>query len=281
MSLEKRPLAIMMIALSTCVPASEKLPPAGAAGVTLEPSASLRGEPFSDGAWTLTTQKVIARVAVSVWNGRNYGAYGDPFLINAMKRGDVYSTALPTGPAKVQPRLIGRYVSRGESSGEDALVLGFDDEADVRSFERPSLPLFPASDDDSATHYDGPYLRVVVRGERAGRAATLDVELRGPSFSSTYCLTGKLDSSDGLKIDVRENDLTLVPLATTLDEVFGPQLPFDTIASADADGDGTVSEAELRQKPGPPESAWTSSCGVRTVYDVLRMRLTGLLFAQH
>lgn len=229
----KRAALSIGVVLAACVPASEKLPPRGAAGFQTVPSPATAGEPFttSDG-WTVRVDKLFiqASVAASPTN-RGYGT-SLPYLFDARKPARVFARALPAGPAKVNLALYGRYLDRSEGDYEDRVNrIDVDDATDARFNQLPD-----EGEDEGYT--PGPSVLLVLRGERNGRALSLDMAL---NVSSSGPLT--FDEAFGVSVDVREDELSTAELPIDVVRFFPT---FDDVAASDTDGDGRVTAVELR-----------------------------------
>ena len=235
-------LLALALAFAACVPASEALPPAGAAGYATEPTAAARGEPFvtSDG-WTVRIQELVFQASVGATplsrdNDDPYGAsYGGSELYrwNARDRVDVFTPGLRLGDWSVSVSLRGLYRYGGNDDHyEDRLVsYGVDEQLALR---------FRPVESGQRSYVEGPSFLVIARGEKAGRVVTLDVALSADvTFSSTSL------PYSGPRLTVREDRLTTAPLRVSAEVLFSSGLGFEAIASADADGDGRVDEAEL------------------------------------
>lgn len=234
---------VLALAVAACVPASEALPPAGAAGYTTEPSAAARGEPFvtSDG-WTVRIQELVFQASVGATplsrddiDDPYGGSYGGSELYrwNARDRVDLFTPGLRLGDWSVSVSLRGLYRYGGKDDNYDDRLVSYGiDEALAFRF-RPV-------ESGQRSYVEGPSFLVIARGEKAGRVVTLDVALSADvTFSSTSL------PYSGPRLAVREDSLTSAPLRVAGEVLFSSGLGFEAIASADADGDGRVDEAEL------------------------------------
>lgn len=217
-------------ACAACVPASEELPAAGAAGFETVPSAQTQGATFttSDG-WNVTIEKLVVQLSVSASPlSLGYGS-SEPYVFDAQKPARIFARALPVGPARVSATLYGRYIGYDEDDYFDRVErINVDDETNAR-FNR--LP-----DEGQDTPYTpGPSVVLTAKAERDGRVVTLDMALNVTTISR-----GPIDF--GSPVDVREDELAALELPINA-ETFFPA--FDDIADSDADGDGEVTAREL------------------------------------
>ena len=226
--------ALILLALGACVPASEKLPPRGAAGFDTVPSAATAGERFttSDG-WTVRIEKLVIQtsVAASLAN-RGYGT-SQPYVFDAQKPARVFARALPVGRSTVNLSLYGRYISqRGDDSDYFDRVdrINVDDETNER-FNR-----LPDEGQDSG-YTPGPSVILMLRAERDGRVLELAMALNVTSSGPRT-----FDEAFGVAVDVREDDLSTVELPIDAAHFFPT---FDDVAASDADDDGRVTATEL------------------------------------
>lgn len=215
---------------AACVPASEELPAAGAAGFDTVPSERTKGEPFTTGdGWTIRIERLFIQASVAASPaGRGYGS-SEPYVFDAQRPARIFARALPVGAATMNIALYGRYISDGDY--EDRVErINVDDETNAR-FER-----LPDEGQDSG-YTPGPSVLIALRAERDGRTVTLDLALNVTSTGPR-----SFDESFGIAVDVREDDLASVELPIDA-AVFFPV--FDDIAASDADGDGTITANEL------------------------------------
>ncbi|MBX3193370.1 MAG: hypothetical protein KF819_40685 [Labilithrix sp.] len=231
-------------AIAACVPASEELPPTGAAGFVTEPSPATRGEPLVtiDG-WTLVFEKVALAGDVSALvRTSGVSSYGRSagWLWDAAQVVEIYVPAILVGPASVNVELRGNYLplSRGEDRRRH---LGIAPELADRFSRVPEQGLANAND---YGYGRGPSLIVIVRAENEGRVKRMDVALTS-GFSSRSAL------QDGPVIDIREDQLSVRTLAIRVEALFedasGGPMSFADFAAADDEGnaDGTISAVEL------------------------------------
>lgn len=221
---------LLLACLAACVPASEELPAAGAAGFETVPSAQTKGETFTtrDG-WDVTIEKLFIQLSVSAAPvSLGYGS-SEPYVFDAQKPARIFTRALPVGPARVSTALYGRYLDYGDNDYVDRVErINVDDETNAR-FNR--LP-----DEGQETPYTpGPSVLLTVRAERGGRVVTLDMALN-------VATTVRRDLAFGDSVEVREDQLASVPLPIHAESFFPA---FDEIAACDADGDGRVAATEL------------------------------------
>lgn len=93
-----------------CVPASEKLRPAGAAGFVTEPSEATRGEPFHtrDG-WRITLERFVLQVFVTATSIERGPISHDVHLFDATKWAvALYAPGVPVGPARASTSISTR-----------------------------------------------------------------------------------------------------------------------------------------------------------------------------
>lgn len=217
--------------IAACVPASEKLPPRGAAGFDTVPSAATTGEPFTttDG-WTVRVEKLVIQTSVAA-SLPNLG-YGTsmPYVFDAQKPASVYARALPVGSVTVSLALYGRYISTEGDYRDRVVPINVDDETNER-FNR-----LPDEGEDSG-YTPGPSVILAVHAERDGRVVTFDMALNVTSAG-----VRSFDEAFGIPVEVREDSLSTVELPIDA-ALFFPV--FDDVAASDADGDGTVTALEL------------------------------------
>jgi hypothetical protein len=224
----KRLLAAVL--LFGCVPASEELPPAGAAGFDTVPSERTKGQPFTtEDGWTIRVEKLFVQVSVAASPERRQYGSSEPWVFDAQKPARIFARALPVGPASMNIALYGRYISDGDYFDRVERI-NVDDETNAR-FER-----LPDEGQDSG-YTPGPSVLLAVRAERAGRIATLDLALNVTSTGPR-----SFDEAFGVGVDVREDDISSVALPIDA-ALFFPV--FDDVAASDANGDGTITASEL------------------------------------
>lgn len=232
-----------MLVLAACVPASEELPPAGAAGYATDPSAAARGEPFvtSDG-WTVRIEELVFQASVGATplsrdtDDPYGGSYGGSELYrwNARDRVDIFTPGLRLGDWSVSVSLRGlyRYGGRDDDYDDRLVSYGIDEKLAQR---------FRPDEGGPRSYIEGPSFLVIARGEKDGKVVTLDVALSADiSFSSTGL------PYSGPRLAVQEDRLTTAPLRVSAEALFSSGLGFESIALADANGDGRVDEPEMR-----------------------------------
>ena len=227
--------AVLLALLTCCVPASEKAPPAGAAGFDTEPSDPTKGDPYgtADG-WTVTIDKLILQVTVAAQPAsRGYGET-DPYIFDARSPQRIFVRALPTGPAVLRIDWYGRYVNDTDPNRdpfENIESLGVSPDDAKRFLHTP--------DDAKAVPYSsGPSAVVAVTGTKDGRRVHLELAVNAAaskSFDPTTGVTGR-------SVTIPEDDIDAVPLPLRAETVFPS---FENIAARDADGDGVVTITEL------------------------------------
>ena len=245
-------ILVVVLAAAARVPASDKRPPAGAAGYSLVPSPAARGEPVQDGEWTVTIERLVLRVSIHSSGGGGDGQ--DATILDATKPTDVFTSGLRVGQQRIFPSVSGRYIS-SFLPDDPAAVLGVDDPELVRMFENPGPPkTFDHDPNETTTSYSGPSVFLVVRGERPGASpVVLEVASRG-SPSDASCVYRSEPAGSGyafteMTVNVRENDVVLLPADVLLKPIFGDDFPFAVVAGADANHDGHVDEGELVATP--------------------------------
>lgn len=222
-------LALLVLLVAGCVPASEELPAAGAAGFDITPSAATSGEPFTtrDG-WTVRIERLVVQVSVSA-SALSLG-YGnaEAYVFDAQKPARVFSRALPVGTASVNLSLYGRYIGYTDNDYEDRVErINIDDQTNAR-FNR-----LPDEGQDSQ-YTPGPSVLLALRAERFGQTITLDLALNVTSTSGF--------GTRGTQVEVREDALATAEISLDAQQFF---FGFDAIAASDADGDGRVTASEL------------------------------------
>lgn len=225
--------ALLLLALACgCVPASEELPAAGAAGFDTVPSPETQGAPFptTDG-WTVTVERLVFQVTVSASADRLGYGYAEPYLFDAQKPARMFARALPVGPARVSISPYGRYIGYTDNDYFDRVErINVDDETNAR-FNR--LP-----DEGQASEYTpGPSVLIAVRGERDGRVIELDAAL-----NVTASAPPSLEKEFGIPVEVREDAVATAELPIDASVLFPV---FADVAACDLDRDGTVTASEL------------------------------------
>lgn len=246
--------------LVACVPASTPLAPAGAAGFTTEPSPASLGQPFTtDDGWTVRFEQLVLQGWVSSIpkEPRDFSSDASTFRWNARDRVEIFARAMSVGAWDLGI-IVGRPLSEDP---EDIITLGVAPEI-VRRFERPAddgaafgFPLPPMRAERGSPFIDRalpPSLVVVVTAEKAGRSIRLDIAL---STDFTFD-----DSTRNTTIDVKADSLTTRPIQVNAERLFkvqrkengaAPRLELDPFAAADADKDGILTVAELREVEVP------------------------------
>jgi len=227
--------ALLFIALACCVPASEKAPPAGAAGFDTAPSPATRGEPYvTNDGWTVTIDKLILQVTVAAQpSSRGYGET-EPYIFDARSPQRIFVRALPTGPALLRIDWYGRYVDetdRNRDPFENIEALGVTRD-DARRF-------LHSPDDAKAVPYSaGPSMELATTGTNGGRTVHLDLAVNVTSVAN-YKPTSEVT---GYSVTIPEDGIDVVPLPLGAEALF---VTFADIAAHDGDGDGIVTVQEL------------------------------------
>lgn len=170
--------------LFACVPASEKLPAAGALGFVTEPTPVTQGEPFvtSDG-WTIRIHELTLRTSFDVYSTSDEDGGGlaimasDRFRFDARRKAEFFTPGIKTGPGYATLSLEGSYI-RGRdfrpNESSDPMRARFRTAADIYS----NCILDPST---------GPSVQVAVGAWKDGRTITFDLTLstiRPMSFPS-------------------------------------------------------------------------------------------------
>jgi hypothetical protein len=294
------------LALTACVPASEPRPPAGAGGFNVTPSAAGRGEPFAQGAWTITVEKLVVQASVGamrVLNGDDgyYGGGGAEWIFEVRAAPVIFAPGAPIGPARVQASLHGQYLSHDTHRGDDHMTfVGVSAEDVQRMYERADVP---PSYLTSSQYYDyayGPSVLLRMRGARDdGERVVVDLTIvTQSSIGSGFVDTGKslnggYFGSGAVEVEIRANSLNVGIMDVAPELLFDETFPFQVIADADADRSGTVTSVELQAvqavvkspkgMPAPPSSPSPSSASgyTQSLLDTLSNRLVGLCFRVH
>lgn len=266
-----------------CVPATEQLAPAGAAGFVTDPSPASRGDPFmTDDGWTLRfEQAVLQGHAIATPMDPGDGDVSSPsdtdvFRWNARDRVEIYATALSVAPWRLSLKLHnGRSLLDAENR-DNVVDRGVDPRL-ARRF------LQAADDGNSSSYLDGaigPVMVVVVRAEKDGHVVRLDAALSPNGATAT---------GPGIEpaLDVRANALVAVPLPVSAERLFltssadGQHLEFEAFARADADGDGNLTTTELQSAVVPcPTCPFDGKPGTKptgSLLALLRSRLSTVI----
>lgn len=226
-------VSLALVALGACVPASEPLPAAGAAGFETAPSPETQGAPFTtaDG-WTIRIEKFFAQVSVSASPlSRGYGN-SESYVFDARKPAQLFARALPVGTAQVNIQMYGRYLDNDDDDDDFGRVarINVDEETD-RRFER-----LPDEGQDSQ-YTPGPSVILALRAEKDGRVLAIDMAINVNASSVPFAY------GYGTPIEVREDQLATVPKPIRVESAFPT---FDALADSDRDGDGRITAAEMR-----------------------------------
>jgi hypothetical protein len=228
-----------LVALAACVPPTEELLPAGAAGFRTAPSPAARGEPFTtvDG-WTVRFDKLIVQATVEARGGEPSGTPED-YRWNGAAPAEIFVRALPEGPWLVSASLSGLYGVVLSPQGHLVLDPGVDELVVKLGVDERDNARFRAAANNAV--HSGPFVLVVARGEKGDRAARFDLAL-GPPLG-TGGLGWHPDGAAPPLVEVRRNTLAWAELPVTPERILDDG--FDEIAAADRDGDGIVTAAEL------------------------------------
>jgi hypothetical protein len=149
-------------------------------------------------------------------------------------RAEIFARGLAVGPATAHVSLGGSYVGDDYDSENRAENIGLPPEV-VARFGRVADAELPSP----YPVYSGPSLLLVARGERAGRVVVVDFTLGAASYDERATAVG----------EVHPDALTVASLSVVGEPLFGDTtggpLAFDEFASADADGSGVVTGAEI------------------------------------
>jgi hypothetical protein len=242
--------------LAGCVPASDELPPAGAAGFAVEPSPPARGEPFmtADG-WSIRFERVLVLAAVFAEPASpRLGGSGnqESYLWNGAAPAVIFARALPVGPCRVRAWPQSRYLPAGGSDGP------FSDPGEILAVPPELAARFGHVADNGFDHGVivnehgggfqeerdrwgfGPSIVFAVRAERGGRVVALDLALNAVPAG----FVGPAEPESVTVLDVQKNALVLGPLTVEPERIFAEG--FEQVADADADGDGRITADELR-----------------------------------
>lgn len=233
--------AIAVVATAaSCVPPGAQPDPRGAIGVTAEPSAATRGEPFvtTDG-WTVRIERLVLFAMLTAVEAN--ATEGEPaeglFLWNAGERTELILRAVRAGPRVVQAQLQGEVHFSVEGSPPSFYTNMDVDPALEDRFRLPPDGLEAA---DVGRFPKQPGVLLAVRAEKGDRSIRLDVSLVGR------------DAKLRQPIEVRADTITFVELEVLAERLFilDPETEstgIQEIADADHDGDGVVTGAELRE----------------------------------
>ncbi|AKU97266.1 hypothetical protein AKJ09_03930 [Labilithrix luteola] len=271
----KRALALAFALLGACVPASEKPPPAGAAGFASDPSPPTRGEPFmTDDGWTITFTRVAIMANISAISANpKYSGGAERWEWNAAMHAEPFARAIGIGPAAISVTLQG--LGLPVAKHDNVSRVNVDDAIDAR---------FRVTADDENSfwpddrYHDGPALIVSARAEKGDRKLAIDLGLLGTGANSL-----PFDRTHTLV--VREDDLTLLPLLVAAENLFlagaDPYAGrFDLIADADSNGDGQLTPDELRAVPIDCETCATLGSPPTNMLMLISSRTPRVLVAQ-
>lgn len=267
--------------LAGCVPPTDELAPAGAAGFVTEPSPASRGEPFTtDDGWTVRFEELVLQgwaVATPVDETRDgYRQDAEPTRWNARDRTQIFARAMFVGPWRVNVTPFSVYYSPLHRDDATVLSQNVDPKLARRFIE-------PANDDVIDIGSSGtPVAVMIVRAEKEGRSIRLDAALSRSSTSSA-------EIERAPRIEVRANALTTLPLTISAERLFlassretgaGERVEFEPFAAADADGDGNLTNDELRSATAPcsycdPEDERPNR-QPETLLEILRSRLSAI-----
>lgn len=284
----------LALSLVQCVPPTEELAPAGAAGFVTEPSPASRGEPIvTEDGWLLRFEELAIQAAVSAssaddGSSTTYATSLDVFRWNARDRVEIYTRALAVGRWYPRAYLFGAFIDLDDDDEGRIVDLGVDDTLRRRFAVRLDDSIFGG-------FMAGPMVVVRLRASRGDQAIVLDTAL------STEMYDGLRDAREAPPVDVHADSLSSAPLAVRAERLFhdterdGQHLRFARFAAADADGDGLLTIAELDATTAecpecldpasapPPfpfpgeEETEPDPTAAHTLLDVLRARLPRLV----
>lgn len=236
--------------LLACVPASEKRPPAGAAGFTTEPSAAARGEPVTtaDG-WTVTFTKVVVQAYVNVYAvqgadlDQGFSGSNDVWLWNGSRPAEIFARELGAGPWEIGVNLMTHYGSYED--GDDPVVnVGVSPSDEARFRMTADTTAFRDPIDTTFSNNQGPNVLLALRAEKGSRVVSLDLSW---TAVSTYNTT-----ETHVRRQVRADAVDLGPLLVEPERLLlevDDALRFGPIAAADTNKDGWVTPEELAEAP--------------------------------
>lgn len=227
-----------------CVPASEALPPAGAAGFRTEPTAASRGEPFVTGdGWTVRFEHFVVQARVGanhIATGPDatyaYGGGSEMFLWDLREPVTLDVPALSEGTWMVHVRPTGHFLGY-EGFDEGVVDLGVEPRL-AELFHRPA----DGGSEATLYGYDGPIAAFALRAEKAGRAKRLALALGASPYADPIVRIG------GPEVVVSANRLASTPLRTAAENLLADELgrtAFQPFADADTDDDGLIAVREL------------------------------------
>lgn len=261
--------ALAIASAIACVPASEPLPPAGAAGFRLTPSL------FTAGSEDLTTaQGRVHLDAAVLFVGVNATAslagYAitelGRFLVDARGPADVYVPALPPGTAAVQLELQSAFFEWEKKDMraalvDDAVFVGIDAEDEALFFRHVRY------EPRVGTYYGGGLTLVATLTAPDGSSRVFELTCGRPfaitgdegfgTFPPPPPEDGDPPSIGGLglfgrvaeaSVEVRGDALASVSLVVRVEHLFDETL-LEASARLDADGDGRVTDEELEREP--------------------------------
>lgn len=257
---------------SSCVPASEPAPPAGAIGFSTEPSPGAQGMPLltADG-WTVRFERLAIQVDVSAtprdMTGQRFYGSSETYRFDASKRVEIFARALPVGMATASLSLSGRYIGdlggRKDYEEERTTILELPPEVIAR-FKRPA-----DLSAGSPSYPEGPSIVLSLRAEKGDRVITVDVAMD----AATSPLGG------GTSREVTANALASIPLRVFPEaffrDSFADALLFGDFAAADTDDDGRLSPDELYQGSSSRFCGGAEPCR-SNLAETLRGRAAGL-----
>lgn len=256
------------LALVACVPSTDTVAPAGAAGFTLDLSPATQGEPFdtADG-YRITIDQLVFNGLVSARSTTpnqdgSYEGNSDATLLSITSSEPFFTTAIPEGEAQVSFDYSNGSV--GNRFGDRPLIQAAA-QAYLARFERRADLDHYMGYGPRSTARDipfGPSVLIVFHAERNG--ARWDANLTLEGTTSGFAAPPK--------VRIRRNELVTTPLHVAAEALFrqsrplgdssadaGPEveLLFAPFADADAegDGDGQLTAQELfehrdaRQRP--------------------------------
>ncbi|MBX3219277.1 MAG: hypothetical protein KF795_02085 [Labilithrix sp.] len=282
-----RRAVVLALAIASCVPSGEEADPRGALGLATVPSPIARGESFvtKDG-WTVHVEELVVLAAISgnaldpasedvLFPTARASSRQGPYLFKASRPETFVAPGLPVGAGGVWLPYHWLVLGPSRRTNEpDEMETRNVEPALVARFHLPSESFEPTLS-TTWTAALGPSILLIARGEKGGRVVRIDFAFRGA-----------VRPFNEIPLEIRANTVNQAPLAVAAESLFsGPtgyelrcevddagvlkprsptlsstsELVFDDLASADADGDGKLSAAELRRPLIPPRCECCSS----------------------
>jgi hypothetical protein len=250
-------LVVPVVLVSACIPASEPHPPAGAAGFSLEPSPAAGGAPFQSGEWTLTIEKLVVAMRITVvpasardpqsssGSSAGFEAGFETIVFNGAQGGQFFAPGVSVGRADLCLHYSSPFTYPPSSSSGDAsnfLSVGGIDPSDLDRLKELSDEGLKGS--SSFGFGQTPTVLLDVKGRRGGQVVLL---------RSAPLVTGPLPSESDVAcpgvigVDIQASALSLARLAVRPERAFAEnEALWRAIVGADANGDGITTGAELR-----------------------------------